>query len=355
MNKIIPSIGIIALFAGLYLCIVLFTSAFLSALSSDKHKKDLRERPVIIDHDGAIDDTIATVLHLLYKPEQVKAITIVPADCYAKPAVWVTKKLIDVLAPTYKNIPVGVSGAEGPNPFPHEWREDAWRQARMHLWADHKALDAFSLAEIPSAVQVLTQALQESEIPVDIIATGPCSNLADLLGVRPQLKEKINRIFIMGGAFDVPGNVDQPGHDGSAEWNIYNNPQAFYEVLRSGVSITLVPLDATQHTPIRQSFLTTLKDNLNHLVACRVVHDSLQIIKPFIENGSYLFWDTLTSAAAINSDIVHTKKMHINVALEGSSLGRTFEDKNGFLVDVALWADQNLFEKVVLEIIGIKK
>ncbi|PZG53044.1 hypothetical protein C1I98_06285 [Spongiactinospora gelatinilytica] len=58
----------------------------------------------------------------------------------------------------------------------------------------------------------------------------------------------------MGGALDVPGNVHQPGHDGSAEWNIHWDPGAAQRVLDSGVPDTMFPLDVTELVPITGEF-----------------------------------------------------------------------------------------------------
>jgi hypothetical protein len=46
------------------------------------------------------------------------------------------------------------------------------------------------------------------------------------------------------------------------------------------------------------------------------------------------------------------KKVKINVKLNGPSMGKIFEDNNGFEVEVAIWADQKLFEKTILDILS---
>ena len=54
----------------------------------------------------------------------------------------------------------------------------------------------------------------------------------------------------MGGAVRVKGNVEQPGHDGSAEWNLFNSLEAAAHVVKAGIPLTLVPLDATNQEGI---------------------------------------------------------------------------------------------------------
>lgn len=302
-------------------------------------------RDLIIDNDSAVDDVIATTLHLTHAPESVKAITVAPANCYALPAAWVMLQLKELFLPASMNIPLGVGTNEGINLFPSIWREDAWKLAHMSLWENNNELKSFSLEKIPSALEVLTKALTESTSPIDILATGPCTNIAQVLNASPELASKINRIFIMGGALYINGNVEETGHDGSAEWNIYNNPQAFLDVLRSNVAITLVPLDATEYASITPYFMNQLEKN-RAVKRCQLVYESSKLI-----TGECIFWDTLTSAVIINPAIIKTKKININVSLEGPSMGRTFEDAHGFEVDVAVWADRELFEKTVLDIL----
>ena len=309
----------------------------------------LTHLPLIIDHDGNVDDLIAISLLLLHAPERIKAITLTPADCHAKPAAWVTMQLQELLSPTY-NIPIGVGSDEGINHFPKAWRDSSWDLAHMPLWnKSEQDLANFTITQLSSAESLLTKTLRNSSTPVIILETGPSANIALMLRNHPELREKIHRIFIMGGALQK-GNVEQPGHDGSAEWNIYNNPQALYDVLYTGIPITLVPLEATQHAPISKDLMKQLRNN-RHITACELVYEALQTIRASIETGEYMLWDALTSVAIINPAIIQTKKMKINGQLNGPSMGKIFEDPNGFEIDVAISANQELFEQTVLDIL----
>lgn len=323
-------------------------------------------RPLIIDHDAGIDDFISCTLQLLYCPERVMAITIAPADSYSMPALWVMKRLKSFLLSSDSrnlNIPTGVGVFPGINPFPSMWRDDSWKLTQLDVWGDNKVslqsvIDDFRHDQIFSPLNVLFKALSDSSVPVDIIETGPCSNIAELLNMYPDLAKKINRIYIMGGAVYVDGNVKEEEekckHDGSAEWNIYNDPTAFRKVLSSGVNVTLISLDATQYTPIRSEFMKLIEDNC-HMKSFQFVFQSLMKIKFLIDIGQYMFWDTLTSAVAIDPSIVTTKKVKIDVVLDGISMGKTFEDKeHGFEIDLAVWANREKFEQIVFNILSGK-
>lgn len=302
---------------------------------------------LIIDHDGNVDDIIAVALQLMHAPERIACITISPADCYALPTVWYTQALQELLL-NHTRIPVGIGVDEGVNKFPELWRNYSWNLAQLPLWHSvDNTLERFSLEHIPPAEQLLTQALINAQEPITILETGPCSNIVSVLTKYPHLKDKITRIFIMGGAINSKGNVEEPKHDGSAEWNIYNHPQAFLSLLQQNIPITLVPLEATNNASIRPEFIKEL-GNLKQYTACQLVYNALMTVKTVIDTGEYMLWDALTSAAIIDPKIITTETMQINVELTGRSMGRTYQDPHGFTVEVAISASQNLFEETML-------
>lgn len=76
--------------------------------------------------------------------------------------------------------------------------------------------------------------------------TGPLTNIAYAIQQNPAVANNIQRIWWMGGALKHPGNVfNNSNSDGSAEWNVFSDPQAAAIVWNSSVPVTLVPLDAT--------------------------------------------------------------------------------------------------------------
>ncbi|MFI5015705.1 MAG: nucleoside hydrolase [Hyphomicrobiales bacterium] len=74
-----------------------------------------------------------------------------------------------------------------------------------------------------------------------ILALGPLTNLARLVEARPDAARRLAGIIAMGGAVRERGNVTP-----FAEFNVAADPEAAAIVLRSGVPITLVPLDVTR-------------------------------------------------------------------------------------------------------------
>src|SRR5207244_11395989 len=83
---------------------------------------------------------------------------------------------------------------------------------------------------------------------------GPPTHRARGFEQRPGAEGNVKELLLMGGALDVPGNVQEPGHDGTAEWNIYWDPQAAKRVFDSAIPITMFALDATNHVPVTPEF-----------------------------------------------------------------------------------------------------
>ncbi|WP_082572453.1 nucleoside hydrolase [Brevundimonas sp. Root1423] len=75
---------------------------------------------------------------------------------------------------------------------------------------------------------------------VALAVLGPMTNLALALRREPTLARRLGPVAIMGGARSEGGNITA-----SAEFNVWADPEAADEVMRSGCRITMFGLDAT--------------------------------------------------------------------------------------------------------------
>ncbi|MBU2417403.1 MAG: nucleoside hydrolase, partial [Alphaproteobacteria bacterium] len=75
---------------------------------------------------------------------------------------------------------------------------------------------------------------------VAVAVLGPMTNLALALRREPMLARRLGPVAIMGGARSEGGNITA-----SAEFNVWADPEAADEVMRSGLPVTLFGLDAT--------------------------------------------------------------------------------------------------------------
>jgi inosine-uridine nucleoside N-ribohydrolase len=255
-------------------------------------------RAVIIDTDMAADDWMA-ILYLLNRPDiAVEAITVSgTGEAHCGPGI---RNVYGLLALAhYQAIPVAcgrTTPLEGHHAFPDDWRIAVDNLFGMTLpkgQISGSALDAMT---------ILTSTIQESRTKVTLLALGPLTNLGETLEKTPSLVDRIEMVYVMGGAVDVPGNIASSGSgiaNDVAEWNIYVDPHAASLVFASGAPITLVPLDATNFVKVTPAFYARLARNHNSAEAA-FIYDLYSQNRSFYESGTLYFWDP--SAAAILTD-----------------------------------------------------
>lgn len=88
-------------------------------------------------------------------------------------------------------------------------------------------------------VDFIIEALRTSEKhSITLCPLGPLTNIATAFTRAPDIVPRVGEIVLMGGGFFEGGNTTP-----AAEFNIFVDPEAADIVLRSGVPITMVPLD----------------------------------------------------------------------------------------------------------------
>ncbi|CAI0466570.1 unnamed protein product [Linum tenue] len=113
----------------------------------------------------------------------------------------------------------------------------------------------------PTSQQVLIE--KASAGPITILMTGSHTNIAIFLMNNPHLRQNIEHIYIMGGSVrsSNPGNLyTSSASNPYAEFNIFADPFAAYQVIHSGVPVTLVPLDATNTIPTSKEFFEAFEE-----------------------------------------------------------------------------------------------
>ena len=107
---------------------------------------------------------------------------------------------------------------------------------------------------------------------VTFIETAPMTNLALLLRVFPEVKDKIRRIVFMGGA--VKGGNVTP----AAEFNIYADPEAAKIVFEAGIPLVMCGLDATMKCNLTRNQIMKLCQSGNPVArACGDMAGFIQI------------------------------------------------------------------------------
>ncbi len=284
------------------------------------------QTPVIVDTDMSWDD-ITALVYLLQRPDvHITGITIAGDGLtHCDPGVAHVRQLVAYLG--HAPLPVGCGREvplKGSAAFPSGWRASADGFFGLTL------PPVPDLERTPTAVGVLDQALVASPKSV-VISLAPMTNLAETLTLHPNLRGRIQAMYAMAGALDVPGNESA---NGRAEWNVYIDPLAAQAVLASGVPITLVPLDASDDVPVTLLF----KDALNARQASKASKlISTLLSDPYYYTGSQYFWDPAAVVIAMNPDLAQLTTMRLAVVQDpGPDHGRTVRAASGTQVRVAI-------------------
>jgi purine nucleosidase len=279
---------------------------------------------VIHDHDGGIDDFLSLMLLLTMENVGTLGVVVTPADCYIKPAVSVTRKMMDLMGQSH--ITVAESTVRGLNPFPRIWRQTAFAVDHFPLLNDKDSLDT-PLAE-ESGQELMARLLSTAPEPVTLLVTGPLTTVAAALDIAPEAQHNIKRIVWMGGALNVRGNVDpvmEAGQDGSMEWNVYWDPPAAHQIWQTQIPIVLCPLDITNHVPVTTELVLSWGRQKQHPLS----QFAALCYGLVMRQGGYYFWDVLTTGYIGRPDLYTVREWETVLIRDGLSQGRTKIEPGG--------------------------
>jgi pyrimidine-specific ribonucleoside hydrolase len=316
----------------------------------DSYAKLAESSPAwVIDTDVGPDDVLA-FLYLLNQPQiKIKAITIeADGNTHCKSAFRIIKGL---LALTQRpKIPVACGRStplQGKHHFPKKILASGDQIAQLF------PKQAKLRPPRQTAKALLIETLRDTPQPLNILALGPLTTLSEVFEERPELKNKVRQIYLMGGALKVPGNikeVDPSSSNKVAEWNIYLDPYAAKKVFHSGVTLTLVPLDLTNQAPIDLPFYKRLESQQNS-VSAKLAYHLLEQNKPLLLAKAWYFWDPLAAVIATDESFTQIEVLRLAVHLKPENLsGGTFiDEKGGTLTRVCVKIDIEKFKKKLLQ------
>lgn len=306
----------------------------------------MKKMPVHLDFDTGTDDAIALILALLSQDKiEIKSISTVAGNAPLEVTSRNTLNIVDVLE---EHIKVS-KGADKP----------LKRELECALSHGETGIGSVILPESKQpfyekeAWDTIYETACESSGELIYMGVGPQTNLALALQKYPDLKEKIKRVYLMGGAL-AGGNMTQ-----ASEFNAYVDPEALKIVFAAGIPVTMIGLDVTLQAVLPDWVKEEIsKMNSKH---ARIVNQIMDhCIKVNLEHGwdSTCIHDALAFCAIVKPEVIKTKSYYVDVETEGTlTRGMTVADfcdvypdreKN---IDCAVEVDVDMFWNWMIDLL----
>lgn len=302
--------------------------------------------PIIIDCDPGHDDMVAIMTAFAAEDLDLRGITTVAGNQTGEKTFLNARRILSLIGA--HDIPLA-RGCDVPLVRPLRVAED------IH---GDSGLDGADLPEPREqvsplhAVDLIADLVSSSAEPITLVPTGPLTNIALFLRRYPELIDRIASVVLMGGAV-AESNVTP-----AAEFNIFVDPEAADIVFRSGLSLTMVGLDATNKAMLDPDDIARLTASDGH-VSC-IVGKLLAFFAGTYEQvfgiaGAPLH-DALAVAVAAAPDIVTTRDLHVAIETKGDhTVGRTVADVYGVTgqtpnASVALDVDVDRFRTLMFDV-----
>lgn len=303
----------------------------------------MKKIPVIIDCDPGLDDAVALILAGRDERIDLKAVTVVGGNQTLE---IVGRNALRLLSLAGVDVPVAY-GFGGP------------MVRELIMAPEVHGSDGIQGVVLPEsklkaselhAIDLMADILRKSEEKITLITMGPLTNLGMLLKRFPELKEKIERISLMGGVING-GNCTC-----SAEFNIYVDPEAASIVFNSDIPITMSGLDLTHRAILLPEEIEELREIDNEV--SRVLVNILDKITEFhhsIGDEYCYLHDPVALLAASHPELITTKALRVDIELQGKfTRGMTVANENARFnqypnADVGVEIDRKAFAKLIIE------
>ena len=202
---------------------------------------------IILDVDPGIDDAMAIALASKWPNVELLGLTTVAGNLPLEKTTSNACKILNLLSEKCKVYP--------------GMKEPLTRE--LHTAEHIHGPTGLGYADLPEAseyidqkhaVDFIIEQIKKYPGEVRIIAVGPLTNIAMAIKKDPSIVEKVNGIYVMGGAVFTQGNVTP-----SAEFNIYVDPESAQIVFNCGAEVTLVGLDVTLKALLTREHLEILR------------------------------------------------------------------------------------------------
>ncbi|MGI0485190.1 nucleoside hydrolase [Pantanalinema rosaneae CENA516] len=313
---------------------------------------------IIVDTDPGGDDCFA-LLWLLSLVKQglaeLVAITSVDGNVHAQLTFAAASKLLNLCG--YEDIEVGrgvIGGSAG----------EVADAGTVH-GADGMGNLSQTLPDDPQRIyetargseEILIEKLRAMPGEITIVAIAPLTNLAAAERLSPGVLRLAKQIVIMGGAFQVPGNVAP-----EAEFNIAYDPVAAQQVFNRCDNLIVMPLDVTRQLIFTPELATRVSAVNPTSAIARFMVDLCQFMvgtalkfREVVGEPGFLVHDAVTLAYLFYPETLLFRRAQIEIETRGEwTTGKTVIDrrrqpKTGSNAWVAVEVDQQAVLTALVE------
>ena len=283
--------------------------------------------PIIIDCDPGHDDAL-TIMWALAYPEKldVRGVVTCAGNLTIEKTTRNALRMLTVLGRT--DIPVAVGAAK---PLVKQMKVEGTPIVHGESGLDGPALPEPAVSPVDmSAVELLIKLLEESKEKVTILELAAHTNIATLFAARPDLIDKIEAIYMMGGG--TIGNWTP-----AAEFNIWWDPEAARMTFKTGLPITMAGLDVTQKAYVTREENEVLRaqGNKGSVLAAELI-DFFSRYHYEIEGfpGCTLH-DPCAVAALLSPELFKGEQCNVDVEVAGElTNGMTVVDRVNYLTKI---------------------
>ncbi|MGK7929286.1 MAG: nucleoside hydrolase [Spirulina sp.] len=195
-----------------------------------------------------------------------------------------------------------------------------------------------NFADAIASDDLIIEKLKEEPGAITLIAIAPLNNLAAAEAKSPGILTLAREIIIMGGAFQMQGNVTP-----YAEFNMAFNPQAAERVLDSRNDLVILPLDVTRQLVFTRNMMEQIlrvnpQGQLTQFMkelAEFLTQTSLQYRETKGEFG-FLVHDALTLAYLFYPETLQFSRARVRVETKGEfTQGQTLMDRRHAIKETA--------------------
>lgn len=176
-----------------------------------------------------------------------------------------------------------------------------------------------------SPFELMFEIIENNIEDIVIVDVGRQTSLAFAYNLRPELMEQVKAVYLMGGAFMVPGNVTDV-----AEANFWGDPIAVNVVLNKAKKVYITPLNVTNRAIVTREIATYIFNQTS---------SPYKYLIPAITNYYASFYDEVmpgidgspvhdafTLYYLLNKDKAYTIKRDVRVAIVDGNRGQSVAD-----------------------------